>query len=163
MALWKWWIVIAGTALVVGGVAWLLKLCVIVATDGRVVATGAPGAFCDIGSYALMVGSTGVGLRLAINLENTLRVTLAVLSPIAFNILFAIFLGIGYALVATGRIIVGDALPSYLLDEGGIFVSAVVGIVAGIWLVVGVVVRGVPDKADGASGGRQAESLTTAR
>jgi hypothetical protein len=163
MTLWKWWIAIAGTALVVGGVAWLLKLWVIVATDGRVVATSAAGAFFDLGFYSLMVGSTGVGLRLAINLENTLRVTLAVLSPIAFNFLFAIFLGIGYTLVATGRLIVGEALPSYLLGEGGIFVSAVVGIVAGIWLVVGVVVRGIPDSKVGASGGRQAESQPTVR
>jgi hypothetical protein len=163
VTLWKWWIAIAGTALVVGGVAWLLKLWVIVATDGRVVATGAAGAFYDIGLYSLMVGSTGVGLRLAINLENTLRVTLAVLSPIAFSLLLAAFLGIGYALVATGRIIVGDALPSYLLDEGGIFVSAVVGIVAGLWLVVGVVVRGIPDGTDGASGGRRSESQPTVR
>ena len=163
MTLWKWWIAIAGTALVVGGVAWLLKLWVIVATDGRVVATGAAGAFYDIGFYSLLVGSTGVGLRLAINLENTLRVTIAVLSPIAFTLLFAIFLGIGYALVSTGRIILGDALPSYLLDEGGIFVSAVVGIVAGLWLVVGVVVRGIPDSTDGASSGRQSESQPTVR
>ena len=77
MTLWKWWIAIAGTALVVGGVAWLLKLWVIIATDGQVVATGAAGAFFDLGFYSLMVGSTGVGLRLAINLENTLRVTSA--------------------------------------------------------------------------------------
>jgi hypothetical protein len=52
--------------LFIGGVAWILKLWVIVATDGRVVATGAAGAFYDLGLYLLMVGSTGVGLRLAI-------------------------------------------------------------------------------------------------
>jgi hypothetical protein len=163
VSLWKWWIVIAGTALVVGGVAWLLKLWVIVATDGRVVATGAAGAFFDIGFYSLMVGSTGVGLRLAINLENTLRVTLALVSPIAFSLLFGVFLGVGYAIVATGRIILGDALPSYLLEEGGIFVSAVVGIAAGIWLVVGVVARGVPDSTEDSSGSRRGESQPTAR
>ncbi len=140
MSLWKWWIAIAGTALIVGGVAWLLKLWVIVATDGRVVATGAAGAFYELGLYSLMVGSTGVGLRLTMKLETSLRVTLAVVSPLAFFVLFGIFLGIGYALVAIGRLIVGDALPSYLLEEGGIFLSAVVGLVAGIWLVVEVVV-----------------------
>jgi hypothetical protein len=157
VSLWKWWIAIAGTALVVGGVAWLLKLWVIVATDGRVVATGAAGDFFDLGFYSLMVGSTGVGLRLTMKLENSLRVPLAVVSPFAFFLLFGIFSGIGYALVAIGRVIVGDALPSYLLEEGGIFVSAVVGLVAGIWLVVDVVVRGVPDSTDDASGSRQAE------
>jgi hypothetical protein len=157
VSLWKWWIAIAGTALVVGGVAWLLKLWVIVATDGRVVATGAAGAFLDLGLYSLLVGSTGVGLRLTMKLETALRVALAVASPFAFPVLFAICSLIGYALVAIGRLIVGDALPSYLLEEGGIFVSAVVGIVAGIWLVLDVVVRGVPDSTDGASGSQQAE------
>jgi hypothetical protein len=157
VSVWKWWIAIAATALVVGGVAWLLKLWVIVATDGRVVATGAAGAFFDLGFYSLIVGSTGVGLRLTMKLETALRVILAVVSPFAFFVLFGVFSGIGYALVAIGRLIVGDALPSYLLEEGGIFVSAVAGLVAGIWLVVDVVVRGVPDSTDGASGSRQAE------
>jgi hypothetical protein len=140
-----------------------LKLWVIVATDGRVAYTGAAGAFFSLGLYSLMVGSTGVGLRLTMKLENTLRVTLALVSPIAFFFLFAIFLVIGYALVALGRLIVGDALPSYLLEEGGVFISAVVGLAAGIWLVVDVVVRGVPDSSDGASGSRQAESQPRVR
>ncbi len=158
MSLWKWWIALAGMALIAGGVAWILKLWVIVATDGRVVATGAAGTFFDLGLYSLMVGSTGVGLRLTMKLETSMRVVLAVVgSPLAFFFLFGIFLGIGYALVAIGRLIVGDALPSYLLEEGGIFISAVVGLVAGIWLVLDVVVRGVPDSTDGASGSRQAE------
>ena len=157
MSPWKWWIAIAGIALIAGGVAWLLKLWVIVATDGRVVANGAAGAFFDLGFYSLIVGSTGVGLRLTMKLETSLRVILAVVSPFAFFVLFGAFSGIGYALVAIGRLIVGDALPSYLLEEGGIFVSAVVGLVAGIWLVVYVVRRGVPDSMDGASGSRPAE------
>jgi hypothetical protein len=163
VSLWKWWIAIAGTTLIAGGVAWMLKLWVIVATDGRVVATGAAGAFFDLGFYSLMVGSTGVGLRLAMNLETSLRVTLAVVSPFVFGVLFAIFSGIGYALVAIGRVIAGDAVPGYLLEEGGIFVSAVVGLVAGIWLVVDVVVRGVSDSTDGASGSRQVESQPRVR
>ena len=132
------WIAIAGTALVVGGVAWLLKLSVIIATDGRVVATGAAGAFFDLGFYLLLAGSTGLGLRLAMNQEPSMRVVLAVASPFAFVFLFAIFSSIGYAILA----IVGDALPGYLLEEAGIFISAVVWLVVGIWLVVGVTLRG---------------------
>jgi hypothetical protein len=121
MSPWKWWTAIAGTVLIVGGVAWLLKLWVIVATDGRVVATGAAATFFDLGFYSLVVGSTGLGVRLAINQEPSMRVVLAVAFPAAFFISFGIFSGIGYALVATGRLVVGDALPSYLLEEGGIF------------------------------------------
>ena len=62
------WIAIAGTALIAGGVAWLLKLWVIVATDGRVVATGAAATFLDLGLYLLIVGSTGIGVRLMMSL-----------------------------------------------------------------------------------------------
>jgi hypothetical protein len=160
---WKWWIAIAGTALVAGGVAWLLKLWVIVSTDGRVVATGAAGAYYDLGLYLLMVGSTGVGLRLTIKLEPSMRVVLAVVSPIAFFFLFGIFLGIGYALVAIGRVFVGDAVPSYLLEEGGIFLTAVVGLVAGIWLAAYAVPRGAAQGTRGTSGSREAESRPRVR
>ena len=163
MSPWKWWMAIAGTALIAGGVAWLLKLWVIVATDGRVTHTGAAGAFFDLGLYSLLVGSTGLGLRLAMNQELSMRVGLAVVSPLAFIVSFAIFSSIGYALVAIERLIVGDALPSYLLEEGGIFISAVVGLVAGIWLVAYVVRRGATQGTRGASGSRQAESQPRVR
>jgi hypothetical protein len=88
-----------------------LKLWVIVATDGRVVATGAAGASLDLGLVLLMVGSTRVGLRLAINQEPSVRVVLAVVSPLVFGLSFTLFSAIGYYIVAIGRAIVGDALP----------------------------------------------------
>ena len=137
--LWKWWTVIAGTALIVGGVAWILKLWVIVATDGRVVATGAAGAFFDIGFYSLLVGSTGIGERLMANQEPSMRVVLAVASPVAFFLSFALFSGIGYAILAVGGVLAGGSLPSYLLEEAGIFVSAVVWSVIGVVLLFGSV------------------------
>ncbi len=157
MSPWKWWIALAGTALIAGGVAWLLKLWVIVATDGRVVATGAAGGFYDLGFGLLMVGCTGVGLRQAINQEPSMRVILALVSSLVFFPAFLVFLIIGYALVAIGRVIAGDAVPGYLLEEGGIFISAVVGIAVGVWLVVDVVRRGAAQGTRGASGSREAE------
>ncbi len=163
MSLWKVWMAIAGTALIAGGVAWLLKLWVIVATDGRVTHTGAAGAFFDLGLYSLLVGSTGLGLRLAINQEPSMRVVLAVASPLLFMPVFLMFSVIGYVLVGIGRIIAGDAVPGYLLEEGGIFISAVVGLVAGIWLVVDVVRRGATQGAHGGPGIRQAESQPRVR
>ena len=63
MSLSRLWFTIAATVLILGGVAWMLKLWVSVATDGRVVATGATGAFLELGLFLLLVGSTGVGLR----------------------------------------------------------------------------------------------------
>ena len=163
MSPWKWWTTIAGTILFIGGVAWILKLWVIIATDGRVVATGAAGVFFDLGLYSLLVGSTGVGLRLAMNQEPSMRVILALASPFALFFLIGIFLVIGYALVAIGRVFVGDALPSYLLEEGGIFISAVVGLVAGTWLVVYAVPRGAAQDTRGTSGSREAESRPRVR
>jgi hypothetical protein len=158
MSPWKWWIAIAGAALIAGGAAWLLKLWVIVATDGRVVATGAAATFLELGLGLLLVGSTGVGLRLAINQETSMRVVLAVASPLLFMPAFLMFSAIGYALVAIGRLIAGETVPGYLLEEGGIFVSAVAGIAVGTWLVVDVVLRGTAHGTEEASGSRETEA-----
>ena len=157
MSLRKWWIALAGMALIAGGVAWILKLWIIVATDGRVVATGAAATFLELGLGLLMVGSTGVGLRLAMNQETSMRVVLALASPLMFIPAFLMFSVLGYALVAIGRIIAGDAVPGYLLEEGGTFVSAVAGLMAGIWLVAGVTLRGAVRGTSGPSGSREAE------
>lgn len=139
MSLWKWWIFISGTFLVVGGVAWILKLWVIVATDGRVVATGAAGAFFSLGLFSLLFGSTGLGVRLAMNQEPALRVGAAVGALLAFFISFAIFTGVGYAMLAVGGAIAGISPPGYLLEEMGILISAVVWSAIGAMLVVGSV------------------------
>ena len=158
MSLWKWWIAIAGIALIAGGGAWLLKLWVIVATDGRVVATGAAATSLELGLVLLAVGSTGIGVRLMMSQEPSMRIVLAVASPL-------VLIGVGYALggviggaiLVIGGAIAGVAVPSYLLAEAGILGLAVIGLVAGIWLVVYVVRRGVPNSTDTASGSRQAE------
>ena len=118
-----------------------MKLWVIITTDGRVVATGAAGAFFDLGLYSLLAGSTGLGVRLAVGQEPAMRGVMAVVGPVAFVLSFALFSAIGYALVAAGRAIVGHALPAYLLEEGGIFIAAVVGLAVGAWLLVGLALR----------------------
>jgi hypothetical protein len=138
-SLWKWWTAIAGTILIVGGVAWLLKLWVIVATDGRVVATGAAGAFFDLGFYSLIVGSTGLGVRLTRNQEPTLRGVAAVGSMAAFFLAFSLFSAVGYAALAVGGAVIGVSLPGYLLEEAGIFISAVVWLAIGLALLFGSV------------------------
>lgn len=139
MSLWKWWIVISGISLVVGGVAWILKLWVIVATDGRVVATGAAGAFFDLGFFSLLVGSTGLGVQLAMKQEPALRVGAAVGALLAFFFSFAIFSGVGYAILALGGVIAGISPPNYLFGEMGILVSAVVWLLIGAMMVIGSV------------------------
>lgn len=144
---------LSGLALVAGGAAWLSKLAVIVATDGRVTQTGAAAAFLDRGLVLLMVGHTGVGLRLAMNQAASMRVVLALASPLIFGVLFTAFAAMGYVILGVGGTIAGVAVPGYLLEEGGVVVSAAVGVVVGVWLVVGVVRRGATR---GASGSREA-------
>jgi hypothetical protein len=158
MSLWKWWITIAGTALIAGGVAWILKLWVIIATDGRVVATGAAATFLELGLVVLIVGSTGIGVRLMMSQEPSMRAVLAVASPLVLlGVGYALGGGIGGAILVIGGAIVGVAVPSYLLAEAAILGLAVIGLLAGIWLVVDVVLRGVSHGTDTPSGSREAE------
>ena len=116
-----------------------MKLWVVVATDGRMVATGAAGAFFDIGFYSLLVGSMGLGLRLTKNEHPVTRIAAAVGSPFAFVLSFFAFDLVGYALLNIGRAILGVAVPSYLLGETGIFISAVVWLAIGLALLFGSV------------------------
>jgi hypothetical protein len=158
VSLWKWWTAIAGTSLIAGGVAWLLKLWVIVATDGRVVATGAAATFLEFGLILLTVGSTGIGSRLMMSQEPSMRVVLAVASPlVVLGVGYAVGGVIGYAILVIGGALAGVALPGYLLAEAGILGLAVIGLVAGIWLVVDAMLRGAAHGTDTAAGIREAE------
>ena len=68
-----------------------------------------------------------------------MRVVLAVASPVAFFLSFALFSGIGYAILTVGGALAGVSLPGYLLEEAGIFVSAVVWLAIGLALLFGSV------------------------
>ena len=133
MSLSRWLIATAGLALVVGAMAWLIKMGVIIATDGRVTHTGAAGSSFTIGLWLLSVGAAGLGLRLTMSVDLVSRVIITVLFPFVFILSFFVFLVIGYAIVAVARVIVGDALPRYMLEEAGVLISAVV------WMVIGAV------------------------
>jgi hypothetical protein len=159
LSLWRWWIAIAGTALIAGGVAWLSKLWVIVATDGRVVATGAAATFLELGLVLLIVGSTGIGVRLMMNQEPSMRIVLAVASPVVLlGVGYAVGGVIGYAVLLIGSALAGVAVPGYLLQEAGILGLAMIGLVAGIWIMAYVMPRGAAQSTRGTSGSREAES-----
>lgn len=158
MSLWRLWTAIAATALIAGGVAWILKLGVIVATGGRVVATGAAATFLELGLVLLIVGSTGIGVRLMMGQEPSMRVVLAVASPLVLlGVGYAVGGLIGYAVLVIGGAAAGVAVPGYLLAEVGILGLAVIALAAGIWLAVEVALRGVSDGIEPASGSREAE------
>jgi hypothetical protein len=143
------WIAVAGVALVLGGAAWLSKLAVIVATDGRVAYTGAAGAFFDLGLLLMLAGSTGVGLRLTTNAETGLRIVGAVLSPVAFFLAFGILQGVVVGLYDLARWAVGSLGPDYVREEAVIVVMAVASLAAGAMLLGGLVrgSRGLVQKA----------------
>ena len=143
------WTAVAGVALVLGGAAWYAKLAVIVATDGRVAYTGAAGMFFDLGLALMLLGSTGVGLRLARNAETGLRISAAALSPVAFLLAFGILQGAVVGLYDLARWAVGSMGPDYVREEAVIVVTAVASLAAGAMLLGGIVrsPRGLVQKA----------------
>ena len=164
MSPWKWWIFITGTALIASGVAWLSKLRVIVATDGRVVATGAAATFLELGLVLLIVGSTGIGVRLMMGQEPSMRVVLAVASPLVLlGVGYALGGGIGGTILVIGGALAGVAVPGYLFAEAGILGLAVIGLLAGIWLILYMMPRGAAQGTRGSSGSRGAESRPRVR
>jgi hypothetical protein len=157
-------IAIAATALSLGGVAWMLKLWVLVATDGRVVATGAAATFLDLGLVLLIVGSTGIGVRLMMSQEPSMRVVLAVASPLVLlGVGYALGGGIGGAILVIRGALAGVAVPIYLLAEEGILGLAVIGLLARMWLVAYVIPPGAFQSTRSTSGSCEAESRPRVR
>ena len=76
------WTKVAALLLIGGAVAWIIKLGVIVSTNGAVIDTGAAALFMKIGLVLLLIGSTGIGNRLSKNRQPFLRIIAIVLSPV---------------------------------------------------------------------------------
>lgn len=85
------WTQVAGLLLMGGALAWTIKLCIIIATNGRIINTGAAALLMKIGIVLLLVGSTGIGNRLSRNRALWLRIISIILSPIVvFGLLILI-------------------------------------------------------------------------
>jgi hypothetical protein len=129
-----------------------------------VVATGAAATFLDLGLVLFIVGSTVIGVRLIMNQELSMRVVLAVASPLVLlGVGYALGAGIGGAILVIGGAIEGVAVPSYLLAEAGILSFAVIGLLAGTWLVAYVFSRGAAQSTRSTSRSREAESRPRVR
>ena len=76
------WTQVAGLLLMGGALAWAIKLCIIIATNGRIINTGAAALLMKIGIVMLLVGSTGIGNRLSRNRTLWLRTISIILSPV---------------------------------------------------------------------------------
>lgn len=76
------WTKVAGIILMGGAVAWTIKLCIIVATNGRIIDTGAAALCMKIGMAMLLIGSTGIGYGLGNHQVLWLRIIFVILSPV---------------------------------------------------------------------------------
>ncbi len=75
------WTQVAGLLLMGGAIAWAIKLCVIIATNGRIINTGAAAFLMTAGLIMLFLGSTGIGNWLSGNRNLLLRTVAILLSP----------------------------------------------------------------------------------
>jgi len=119
------WMKLATLALIAGGGAWLVKLVVIVATDGADSGAGdaAVAAFFLLGFVLLLSGSSAVGLWLTRGRGAVVRIGAALLAPVTFLVSMNL-------LDPLGETLVGDGGPNYIREEAGIFLTAV------LWLAL---------------------------
>ena len=72
----------AGMLLIGSGTAWIIKLSVIISTNGRVIETGAAAFFMAAGMLLLLIGSTGIGFFFSRRRAVWLRVLAILCSPV---------------------------------------------------------------------------------
>jgi hypothetical protein len=118
------WSRIAGWLSATGGAAWLVKIAVIAAKDGRELDTGAAAWLMRLGLVCLLLGSTGVPLWLTRRRPTAARVAAVLASPI---VLAASLVTLG----SLATMAVGSRGPAWVRGEAGIVVAGA------FWLVVG--------------------------
>ncbi|MGI8643215.1 MAG: hypothetical protein ACR2LS_03760 [Thermomicrobiales bacterium] len=131
------WIDIGSIAAALGGLSWLAKVAVIIATDGRVTDEGAAALFYILGVALMTIGSTAVGVLLAGHRSRLALAVAVALSPIFFFVSYAILDGIAKPLA-------GDRGPAYWVDEAGILATGLA------WLMLGIGLLNAAHRLDGA-------------
>lgn len=119
------WIQIGSIAAALGGLSWLAKIAIIIATEGKVNDEGAAALFYILGVALMAIGSTAVGVRLANRRSSLLLIGAVVLSPVVFFVSSSVLDGIAKPLLENRG-------PAYWEDEAGIVVTAL------IWLLLGI-------------------------
>ena len=121
-ALTLWWtsrrgLMLASGLLAAGGVSWLVKIGVIVATDGRVITTGPAAVLMSAGLILLALGAAAGGAWLARRAHPVLGALAALVAVGAVAVSSAAVGSLGAAL-ARGR------GPAYWDAEGGLLAAA---------------------------------------
>ena len=119
------WPVLASGLLAAGGLSWLVKIGVIVATGGRIIDTGPAAVLMTAGIVLLLLGAAGTGAWLVGRRHPALRV-LAALGGVAT--LVAGSVGLGWI----GATLLRGAGPAYFDEEAGLLVVAL------LWSLVGL-------------------------
>lgn len=76
------WTQTAALFLIGGALSWTMKLLVIIATNGRIIDTGAAALLMKTGMLLLLVGSTSFGSGITANRNRFLRAGAILLSPL---------------------------------------------------------------------------------
>jgi hypothetical protein len=133
------WMRIATLALIAGASSWLVKLVVIVITDGADSGAGdaAAAVFFLLGFVLLLSGSSAVGLWLTRGRGRVVRIAAGLIAPVTFLVSWQLLIGVGRALV-------GDLGPNYVGEESGIWLNALLWLALGVLVAAGLRPRRLP-------------------
>jgi hypothetical protein len=121
------WTPIAGLLLIGASLAWIIKLGVIISTNGRIIDTGAAALCMRMGLLLFVIGSTGIGYRVSVNRNGWLRAVAMVVSPV---VVFGSFLLLG---MITGPFFKNSSVW-YAEQEAPVGVCAIVYLAVGYFL-----------------------------
>jgi peptidoglycan/LPS O-acetylase OafA/YrhL len=124
------WRITSGRVAVAGGLAWLAKLTVIVATGGEVIDSGPAALFYVSGLALLLIGGALTGLWYTAGRGLLGRIAGGIIGTIGFLVSFAI-------LDSVGGGVVGERGPEYAAAEIGILLTAILWLAIGLWLSFG--------------------------
>ena len=102
-----------------GGLAWIIKIAVIVATNGRIITTGPAAFLMSAGLILLPLGAAGIGAWLAQRNHVAIRALAAVAAVVVLIV-------VSVALGTAGAALFRDRGPAYAAEEAGILFAAVV-------------------------------------
>jgi hypothetical protein len=122
------WTQIAGLIMITGAIAWTIKLIIIISTNGGIIDTGAAAFFMTAGLLMLVIGSTGIGLRLTQGRNIFLRALAIILSPAFMFGSFILFSTI------TNPLFSGSSI-GYAQEEAPIGFAVIVYLFAGYLLI----------------------------
>ena len=110
------WPLVASGLLLAGGLSWVVKIAIIVATDGRIITTGPAALLMSAGLVLLPLGAAGLGAWLARRTHLVLR-ALAAVAAVGVLVACSVALGTGATALVRGH------GPAYATEEAGVLAA----------------------------------------